>query len=260
MQSTLRFGDADILRIGLGTNRLTETPANLAFVRDAVAAGVAMIDTAHLYTGGQSEETIGAALGGRIGGVVIATKGGFGGPGHGRPERLKAEIEESLRRLRTDCIDLYYLHRIDPETPLEDSVAAIREYRDRGAIRSVGLSDVSVEQIERADAVVPIAAVQNHYNLSERKYDAVVDYCEQQDMVFVPYFPLRGDGGTAVAEIAATHGATRSQIALAWLLQRSPAMLPIPGTLSLAHLRENLAALQITLSDEELEALRLAGE
>jgi pyridoxine 4-dehydrogenase len=257
MRSTLRLGDAEIPRIGLGTNRLTETAANVAFVRDAVAAGVGMIDTAHLYTGGQSEETIGAALAGRDSDIVVATKGGFGGPGHGHPERLKAEIEGSLRRLRTDCIDLYYLHRVDPETPLEDSVAAIAEYRDRGAIRHVGLSDVSIDQIQRAATVVPVAAVQNRYNLSEGKHDeGVIDYCEQQDMVFVPYFPLRGEDGADLAHVAARHGATTKQIALAWLLKRSPAMLPIPGTLSLAHLRENLAALHITLSDEEFEALR----
>ena len=257
MRSTLRLGDAEIPRIGLGTNRLTETAANVAFVRDAVAAGVGMIDTAHLYMGGQSEETIGAALAGRAVDVVVATKGGFGGPGHGRPERLKAEIEESLRRLRTECIDLYYLHRVDPETPLEDSVAAIAEYRDRGAIRHVGLSDVTIDQIRRAATVVPIAAVQNRYNLSEGRHDErVIDYCEQQNLVFVPYFPLRGEDGADLARIAARHGATAKQIALAWLLKRSPAMLPIPGTLSLAHLKENLAALHITLSDEEFEALR----
>ncbi|HTJ74648.1 MAG TPA: aldo/keto reductase [Acidimicrobiales bacterium] len=258
MESTLRLGDAEIPRIGLGTNRLTETTANVAFVRDAVAAGVGMIDTAHLYTGGQSEETIGAALAGGASDVVVATKGGFGGPGHGRPGRLKVEIEKSLRRLRTDCIDLYYLHRVDPETPLEDSVAAIAEYRHRGAIRHVGLSDVSIDQIQRAAAVVPIAAVQNRYNLSEGKHDeGVIDYCEQQDMVFVPYFPLRGEHGADLAQIAARHGATPKQIALAWLLKRSPAMLPIPGTLSLAHLKENLGALRIALTDEEFETLAL---
>jgi pyridoxine 4-dehydrogenase len=240
MESTLRLGDAEIPRIGLGTNRLTETTANVAFVRDAVAAGVGMIDTAHLYTGGQSEETIGAALAGGASDVVVATKGGFGGPGHGRPGRLKVEIEKSLRRLRTDCIDLYYLHRVDPETPLEDSVAAIAEYRHRGAIRHVGLSDVSIDQIQRAAAVVPIAAVQNRYNLSEGKHDeGVIDYCAD------------------LAQIAARHGATPKQIALAWLLKRSPAMLPIPGTLSLAHLKENLGALRIALTDEEFETLAL---
>jgi pyridoxine 4-dehydrogenase len=251
----LRLGEAEIIRMGLGTNRLTNTPRNIAFVKDAVAAGVGMIDTAHTYTGGQSEETIGAALAGDLDGCVVATKGGIGEPGQGRPEVLHAEIEESLRRLRTERIPLYYLHRVDPETPLEESLAAIKEYRDRGKIRHVGISEVSTDQIERARGVVPIAAVQNHYNVSERKHEPVVDYCAKEDIVFVPFFPLRGAGGTAVEEIAARHGATPAQIELAWLLRRSPTMLPIPGTLSLEHLKENLAALQIELTDAEFEAL-----
>lgn len=242
--------------MGLGTNRLTDTPRNIALVKEAVAAGFGMIDTAHSYTRGQSEETIGAALSGDPGGCVLATKGGFGGPGRGRPEVLHAEIEESLRRLRTESIALYYLHRVDPETPLEESLAAIKEYRDRGKIRHVGISEVSIDEIERARQVVPIAAVQNHYNLSERKHEAVVDYCEKEDIVFVPFFPLRGAGGTAVQEIAARHQATPAQIELAWLLKRSPMMLPIPGTLSLEHLKENLAALQIELTDAEVGSLR----
>lgn len=242
--------------MGLGTNRLTDTPRNIALVKEAVAAGFGMIDTAHSYTRGQSEETIGAALSGDPGGCVVATKGGFGGPGRGRPEVLHAEIEESLRRLRTESIALYYLHRVDPETPLEESLAAIKEYRDRGKIRHVGMSEVSIDEIERARQVVPIAAVQNHYNLSERKHEAVVDYCEKEDIVFVPFFPLRGAGGTAVQEIAARHQATPAQIELAWLLKRSPMMLPIPGTLSLEHLKENLAALQIELTDAEEGSLR----
>ncbi|MDX6690787.1 MAG: pyridoxine 4-dehydrogenase [Solirubrobacteraceae bacterium] len=250
------FGDAEIARIGLGTNRLTHTPANAAFIREAVRAGVGMIDTAHLYTRGQSEETIGAALGSDPdpGGCVVATKGGYD-PGHGRPEVLEAEIEESLRRLRTDSIALYYLHRVDPQTPLEESLGAIKQYRDRGKIRHVGISEVSIDEIERARQVVPIAAVQNHYNLTERKYEPVVDYCARENIVFVPFFPLRGGGGRALAEIAARHGATPSQIKLAWLLRRSPAMLPIPGTLSLEHLEENIAALQIELTDADFEAL-----
>jgi pyridoxine 4-dehydrogenase len=251
----LRLGDIEVARIGLGTNRLTTTPANVAFVKAAVAAGVGLIDTAHSYTGGASEETIGAALSPVPDHIVVATKGGWG-RGGGHPDLLRVEIQESLRRLRTDSIALYYLHRIDPETPLEESLAAIKQYHDRGQIRHIGLSEVSIEQIERARRVVPIAAVQNHYNLSERKHEAVVDHCAREGIVFVPFFPLRGDGGSALAEIAARHGATPAQITLAWLLRRSPAMLPIPGTLSLEHLEENLAALRIELTDAEFEALR----
>ena len=172
----LRLGDAEIARIGLGTNRLACTPTNVAFVKEAVAAGVGLIDTAHSYTGGESEETIGAALSPDPDRCVVATKGGGGGGrGRGRPEILLAEIEESLRRLRTDSIALYYLHRVDPETPLEESLAAIKQCRDRGKIRHVGISEVSIDEIERARRVVPIAAVQNHYNLSARKHEAVVD-------------------------------------------------------------------------------------
>jgi aryl-alcohol dehydrogenase-like predicted oxidoreductase len=165
------------------------------------------------------------------------------------------QIEESLRRLRTDSIALYYLHRVDPETPLEESLATIKEYRDDGKIAHVGVSEVGIDQIELAREVVPIVAVQNRYNLSERQHDEVVDYCAAEGLVFVPFFPLRGDGGGPLAEIADRHGASPAQIALAWLLRRSPAMLPIPGTLSLAHLDENLAALEIELSDAEYQAL-----
>ena len=252
---TLRLGDTEVTRIGLGTNRLTNTPEHVAFVKEAVAAGVDLVDTAHTYTRGDSEETIGAALSPLPAGRVVATKGGYAA-GDGRREALRAQIEESLRRLGTDSIPLYYLHRVHPDTPLEESLGAIKEYRDRGAIRHVGLSQVGVDQIERAREVVPIAAVQNHYNLSERASEDVVDHCAAEGIVFVPYFPLHGDGGRPLAEIAERHGATPAQIALAWLLKRSPTTLPIPGTLSLEHLRENLAALRIDLSDEEFEALR----
>ena len=249
----MKPGDVTVARIGLGTNRLTITDENVAFVKAAVAAGVQMIDTAHSYSGGESEEAIGEALSPFPENLVIATKGGIGGPGKGRPEVLRTEIEESLRRLRTDSISLYYLHRVDPETPIEDSLAAIKDYRDRGKIRHVGISEVGIDQIERARKVLPIAAVQNHYNITERKYEAVVDYCAGDDLMFVPFFPLRGDGGRALAGIAARHGATPQQITLAWLLRRSPTMLPIPGTLSLEHLKDNLAALNIELTDAEFD-------
>jgi aryl-alcohol dehydrogenase-like predicted oxidoreductase len=256
MSTKLKLGDVEIARIGLGTNRLTNTTANVAFIKEAVAAGVGMIDTAHTYTSGESESTIGAALASVPDTCVVATKGGAGGPGRGRPESLKAEIDESLRRLRTDTIALYYLHRVDPETPIEESLATIKDYCDRGKIRHVGISEVSIDQIERARRIVPIAAVQNHFNLSERKHEAVVDYCAKENIVFVPFFPLRGDSDRRVAEIAVRHRATPKQIALAWLLKRSPIMLPIPGTLSLEHLKENMAALRIALTDADFAMLR----
>jgi pyridoxine 4-dehydrogenase len=249
----LRLGETEVARIGLGTNRLTRTAEHVAFVREAVIAGVSVIDTAHTYAGGQSEETIGAALSSIPDGCIVATKGGWKGA---RPETLRAEIEESLRRLRTDSIALYYLHRVDPQTPLEESLGAIKEYRDSGKIRQVGVSNVGIEQIERARQVVSISAVQDRFNLSERTYDDVVDYCAREGLVFLPYFPLHGDGRSALAEIADRHGATPAQIALAWLLRRSPTMLPIPGTRSVEHVRENVAALDIELNDAEFEALR----
>jgi pyridoxine 4-dehydrogenase len=248
----LRLGDVEVARIGLGTNRLTNTPEHVALIKDAVAAGVRVIDTAYTYASGESEATIGAALAPRPDGVVVATKGGWGGA---RPEAIAAEIDESLRRLRTNSIPLYYLHRPDPHTPIEESLGAIKEARDGGKVRHVGVSNVSVDEIERARQVVPIAAVQNHYSLSEREHEDVVDYCEREAIVFVPYFPLRGVRGPALEALAERHGATTSQLALAWLLHRSAATLPIPGTLSAKHLRENVGALQLELSHEDFEAL-----
>ena len=244
-----------VRRIGLGTNRLRDTDENVAFIRAAVDAGVQMIDTAHLYTGGESEKTIGRALPSAPSGVIVATKGGYGDAGRGKPEILRQEIEQSLASLRVGRIALYYLHRVDPETPIEESLGAIKEYVDRGAIERVGISKVDIPLIERARKVVPIAAVQNEYNLAERKYDDVVDYCAREGIVFVPYYPLRADPGRALREIANRHQATPRQVMLAWLLKRSPAMLPIPGTLSLAHLQENLGALSLELSDTEFDVL-----
>jgi pyridoxine 4-dehydrogenase len=209
--SKLRLGDTEVPRIGLGTNRLTNTSEHVALVKEAVAAGLGHIDTAHSYAGGESEETIGAALSPVAEGVVVATKGGWGA-GNGRPDVLR-----------------------DPETRLEDSLGAI---------------------IERAREVVPVAAVQNNYSLAERKHEDVLDYCAAEGIVFVPFFPLRGVGSRQLSEIADRHGASAAQIALAWLLRRSPTTLPIPGTLSLEHLKENLAALEIELSDAEFETLR----
>jgi pyridoxine 4-dehydrogenase len=250
----LTLGETTLTRIGLGTNRLTNTPGNVEFVQQAVAAGVNMIDTAHTYTSGESEATLGDALSTAPADSVVATKGGFSAA-DADPDALRAQISESLRRLRTKRIGLYYLHRIHPEVPLEQSLAVLAEHRDAGTIEHVGVSEASVEQIERARAVVPIAAVQNHYNLTERTHEEVVDYCLAAGIMFVPYFPLRGGAPPELDEIATRHEATAAQIALAWLLRRSPTMLPIPGTLSLAHLRENLGALEIALTDAEFDAL-----
>jgi pyridoxine 4-dehydrogenase len=218
----------EVPRVGLGTNRLTDDADGIAFVRAAVEAGVRHIDTAHLYTGGASERAIGAALGGPRDDLVVATKGGYRS-GEGRPEALDAQIAQSLDALRTGVIDLYYLHRVDPETPLEESLGAIKAHVDRGAIRAVGISDVTVEQIERARRVLPIAAVQNEYNVGRRDYDDVVDHCDANGIAFVAYYPLHGSGSNAEK--------------LRALLDRSPSLLPIPGTRSLEHLRENLAVL-----------------
>lgn len=253
-ERTIRLGDTEVKRIGTGSNRLEETSQNVAFVRAAVEAGLTHIDTAYLYTSGSSERTVGSALDLPRDGLVVATKGGYR-DGEGKPDVLRGQIDESLRRLGTEVIDLCYLHRVHPDTPLEDSMVVIAEAREAGKIRHAGISEVGIDQIERARAVVPIAAVQNRYNLTERAHDDVIDHCEAEGIAFVPYFPLRGQDAPAVTETAARHGKTASQIALAWLLHRSPVVLPIPGTLSIDHLRENLGALEIDLSQADVAAI-----
>ena len=249
--ATIRIGDTEVPRIGLGTNKLENTESNAAFIRDAVAAGVRLIDTAHLYVSGESEATIGAAPAELPDDVVVATKGGYH---DGSPETITAEIEESLRRLRTESIDLYYLHRPHSDAALEKSLEAIARARDKGQVRLVGVSNVDLSQLKRARSVTPIAAVQNHYNLKHREHDDVLEYCTAETIPFVAFFPLRDRKPEAEA-IAGRLGVTATQVTLAWLLGRSPMMLPIPGTLSVPHLRDNLAALEIELSDTDRAAL-----
>lgn len=252
---TIRLGDREIARIGLGTNRLRNTRDHVAFIRAAVDAGVQLIDTARLYTGGESEQAIGRALGKAHSRALVATKGGYGDSGRGRPEVLQQEIRTSLARLEVDCIALYYLHRVDPDTPIETSLGAIKEFVDRGKIQHVGISKVDIPLIERARKVLPITAVQNEYNLDVRDSDPVVDYCTRENIVFVPYFPLQAKAGRGVRDVAQRHGVSRTQVTLAWLLKRSPMMLPIPGTLSITHLKENLGALSLELSQEDFDAI-----
>jgi pyridoxine 4-dehydrogenase len=257
VHQTAPLGSDELTRIGLGTNRLSNTGEHRAFLEAAVHTRLNFIDTAHVYTGGESEQAIGSALGSSRDSVVVATKGGYRA-GAGR-EGLRAQLEQSFERLGVEAITLYYLHRVHADLPIEEAMELLAEYRDEGRIAHVGLSEVTAEQIERAREVVPIAAVQNEYNLAERRHEEVVDHCTAEGIVFVPFYPLRAGGPPAVERIAERRGATASQIKLAWLLKRSPVLVPIPGTLSLEHLKENLSALGIELTDEEFEELSGAG-
>jgi aryl-alcohol dehydrogenase-like predicted oxidoreductase len=247
----VEVGQHRVNRIGLGTNRLTDTAENRAFLLGAVDAGVNFIDTAHLYAGGESERAIGSALPSFHEEVVVATKGGYRGGGN---DVLRAELEQSFERLGIETIPLYYLHRADPEVPLEETMGLLKGYRDDGRIAHIGLSEVTVDQIEHARSVVAIAAVQNEYNLAERKHDEVLEHCASEGIVFVPFFPLRGSS-PAVGDVAARHDATPTQVKLAWLLHKAPVVAPIPGTLSPEHLKQNLAALDLELSREDVESL-----
>jgi pyridoxine 4-dehydrogenase len=254
MASTVQLGDSQLTPIGLGTNRLTNTPENHEFLKAAVAeTALNHIDSAHLYTGGESERTIGAALSPFPRDLLVATKGGYDEGAD--VEGFRAELEQSFERLQTEVIELYYQHRVHPALSLEDAMGVLNEYREAGRIRHIGISAVTVAEIERARSVAPIAAVQNEYSIVSRAHEDEVDYCAAEGIVFVPYFPLRGDDPPAVAAVAEAHGATPSQIRLAWLMKRSPTIVTIPGTLSLEHLRENLAALEIELTDAEFEWL-----
>ncbi len=249
---TIALGERRLGRIGLGTNRLTDLPGNRAFLQEAVAAGVNHIDTAHLYSSGDSEKAIGNTLAPAPADLTVATKGHYNGGG---PEVLREHLETSFGRLRTDSIALYYVHRFDAKFSIEETLAPLREAHEAGRVENVGISEVSVEEIQIARGVVPIGAVQNEYSLNQRKHEAVVDYCTEVGIAFVPFFPLRGGTSGAVEQVAEAHDATPEQVKLAWLLRRSPVMAPIPGTLSIEHLRTNLGAVEIELSDEEFEEL-----
>jgi pyridoxine 4-dehydrogenase len=224
---------------------------------------VRLIDTAEFYGPGISEQLIAEALHPYPEGLVIATKGlthppdRWGQQGHAG--RLREAVEGSLRRLRLERIELYQLARIDPTVPAADQFGVLAELRQQGKIRHVGLSEVGVDQVQAARKLVPVASVQNRYSLAERAWEPVVDHCQREGIAFLPWFPLGAgrlaDAGGAVVEIARRHDATPAQVALAWLLQRSPVMLPIPGTSSLAHLEENLAASALRLDDDDLELL-----
>ncbi|MGH3041241.1 MAG: aldo/keto reductase [Gaiellaceae bacterium] len=272
---TVRIGgDLEVRRIGFGAMRICgpgvvgwpeDRGNSLRVLRRAVELGVDLIDTADSYGPEVSELLIAEALHPYPDGLVIATKGGLihteagRWPVDGRPEHLREACEASLRRLRLERIDLYQLHRPDPKVALEDSVGELARLRQEGKIRHVGLSNVSVGQLARARGVVPIASVQNRYSLADRSSEDVLEACERQGIAFLPWYPLAvGDlalPGGAFGRIASARGATPAQVALAWLLARSPVVCPIPGTASVRHLEENVAAASLELTDEELAAL-----
>ena len=271
-------GELEVTRLGFGAMRITgdgiwgdppDIEAAIDVVRRLPELGVDFIDTADSYGPFVSENLIREALH-PYDGVTVATKGGLtrhgpnSWPPLGRPEYLRQCVLMSLRRLDVDAIDLWQLHRIDAKVPREEQFGVMKEMQDEGLIRHLGLSEVSVEEVQAAQEVFEVATVQNLYNLSNRGAEDVLDYCEQQDIGFIPWFPLAAGKlarpGGPVAEAARAHAATPGQIALAWLLHRSPVMLPIPGTGSVAHLEENVAAAGIQLTQEEVDALDAGGE
>jgi len=263
-------GDLTVHRIGFGAMRITgegiwgppkDPAAAKALLRRVVELGIDFIDTADSYGPEVSESLIAEALHPYPENLVIATKGGLtrSGPDEwepvGRPEYLRQCLEMSLRRLRVERIDLYQLHRIDPKVPADEQFGVLKEMQDAGKIRHVGLSEVTPEEIAQARSILPIVSVQNEYNLGERKSEASLKYCEEHRLGFIPWFPI-GAGDLVKADgpldqFAKRHGGTVSQLALAWLLHRSPVLLPIPGTSSIAHLEENTAAGELTLTAEE---------
>ncbi|MFE0681376.1 aldo/keto reductase [Streptomyces sp. NPDC058961] len=268
-------GDRPLRRLGFGTAQLTGPgywgPRGargdaLALLRRAVERGVTLIDTADNYGPDLAEELVAEALHPYPADLVIATKGGVVRTSdsawhiEGRPERLRAMCEASLRRLRVESIDLYQLHRLDPDVPMAEQLGALEELRNEGKIRHIGLDSVTPEQLEQALPLARIASVQNRFNLLDRESEAVLALCEAHGLAFLPWFPLANGaltGGAAAAldRIAHRHRASRGQIALAWLLHRSPVLCPTPGTGSLDHLEENLDAAQVKLTDDELGAL-----
>jgi pyridoxine 4-dehydrogenase len=271
-------GDLEVRRLGFGAMRITgdgiwgppDDPEEARRVlRRVVEVGVNLIDTADSYGPEVSENLIAEALHPYPEGLVIATKGGLrrSGPGQwprdGRPERLKECCEASLRRLRLERIDLYQLHSPDPQVPLEDSLGALKELQDEGKVRHIGISNVSGKELERARAVVDIVTVQNRYNLTDRHSESLLETCERDGIGFIPWFPLAigelARQGGPLDDLARRHDAAPGQLALAWLLARSPVMLPIPGTSSIEHLEENVAAQSIELDPADLERLEAAA-
>ena len=274
MPSQASLAQLPIGQIGFGAMRITgpgvwgpprDEAEAIALLRRAIEKGVTFIDTADSYGPGISETLIAKALYPYPPGLVVATKGGLLRPGANRwvtdcrPEHLRHACAESLKRLQVECIELYQLHAVDPRIPIEESIGALVDLQREGKIRHIGVSNVAERELARARAVASIVSVQNHYNLRDRSSDRLVDFCAEAGIAFIPWYPLAAGRlagpNSRLARIAQRHSASPSQISLAWLLQRSPAMLPIPGTSSIAHLEENLASAQIRLNPDEFRTL-----
>lgn len=272
-------GDLEVNRLGFGAMRITgegvwgppkDVEAAKAVLRRAVELGVNFIDTSDAYGPDVSERLIGDALAPYKPGVVIATKGGLTrqGPGKwlpvGRAEYLEQQVEMSLRFLKTERLELWQLHRIDPKTPVEESLGAMRKMQEAGKIRHIGLSEVKVAEIEQARKVCEIVSVQNKYNIGDRAHEDVLEYCTREGIAFIPWFPVAAgklaQPGGALDEAAKKHGATVSQLSLAWLLHHSPVMLPIPGTSSVEHLEENVEAQEVSLSEADWSEIEAAAK
>lgn len=272
-------GDLEVRRLGFGAMRITGDgiwgePADreeaMRVLKRAVELGVNFIDTADSYGPDVSEELIGETLAPFPQGLVVATKAGLvrTGPNEwhplGRPEYLKQQVEMSLRHLKTDVLDLWQLHRIDPAVPVGESLGVVKKLQKEGKIRHIGLSEVKVPEIERAQKVVKIVSVQNRYNVGDREHEDVLNWCEKNHIAFIPWFPVAAgklaQPGGKLDEVARRHGATVSQLSIAWLLHRSPVMLPIPGTSRVKHLEENMKAASISLSDAEMQEIEKAAK
>jgi pyridoxine 4-dehydrogenase len=272
-------GDLTVNRMGFGAMRITgdgiwgepkDIEGAKKLLKRVVEIGVNFIDTADAYGPDVSERLIGEALSPYANGVIVATKGGLTRQGPNkwlavvRPEYLQQQVEMSLRRLKVDCIDLWQLHRIDPKVPLEEQLGIIKKLQEEGKIRHVGLSEVKPSEIEAAQKIVKIVSVQNQYNIGDRRHEDVVDYCEKHNLAFIPWFPVAAgklaEAGGPLDTAAKRHDATVGQLSLAWLLHRSPVMLPIPGTTSIAHLEENVAAGGVKLSAAEWQEIEKAAE
>src|SRR5271170_1561421 len=270
--------DLRVTRLGFGAMRITgdgiwgepvDRAQAVRVLQRAVELGINFIDTADSYGPGVSEEIIAEALHPYPAGLVIATKGGFERPGpnqwveNGRPEQLRSACEGSLRRLRLDRIDLYQLHRIDAKVPAEDQLGTLKDLQAQGKIKHIGLSEVSVQQIQHARSIVPIVSVQNRYSVADRGSEDVLEYCEQEKMGFIPWFPLGAgqvsSSDSPISRVAARWKTTASQIALSWLLARSPVMLPIPGTSKVEHLEQNVAAADLEIDEKQMRELERAA-